>query len=454
MWFLPIQQLSVNDTSLTLGVPNKFFESWLRDKYISLVNNAVSQAAGKNLSIKFKIVDTAPVDQPKAAPGEKSASSTAPSAAAEGGNIVEKEKEGSVGWLKSVFGGGRQMPDSAYKAIGLNSRYTFDNFVVGPSNRFAHAAALAVCDKLSKAYNPLFLYGGVGLGKTHLMMSIGHEILGRHPKARILYITSEEFTNQLISAIRQRQTPAFRTKYRNVDVLLIDDIQFISGKNSTQEEFFHTFNALHDSHKQIILCSDRSPQEMPGLEERLVSRFAWGLIADVQMPDFETRIAILEKKSENESVKVSKEVLYFLAEHIKTNIRELEGALIRVVAFSKLTGTEMTVDMSKEVLKGMISSGSKKITIDMIQKIVADFFGIHEDEMKTKKRSRSIVYPRQMAMYLSRELTDYSFPDIGGFFGGRDHTTVLHACDKITKEIEANEGTRTMVANLTALVKK
>jgi chromosomal replication initiator protein len=353
-----------------------------------------------------------------------------------------------------MFSGAKQPFETRQKNIGLNPNYTFDTFVVGSSNRFAHAASLAVCERLSKVYNPLFLYGGVGLGKTHLMQAMGHEVFKKYPKTKVLYISSEEFTNQLIQSIRNRTTEKFRNRYRNVDILLIDDIQFIAGKESTQEEFFHTFNSLHDAHKQIVLCSDRSPQDIKGLEERLVSRFAWGLIADIQPPDFETRIAILEKKSENEEVLVSREVLYFLAENIKTNIREMEGALIRVVAYAKLTGEQISVDLAKSVLKGMIVSDERRITIDHIQKIVSDFFGIRETDMKTKKRTRSVAYPRQMAMYLSRDLTDYSLPDIGGFFGGRDHSTVLHACDKINKELSNSDQTRSTVEKLVSLIKK
>ncbi len=463
-WFLPIKQVAANDSSITLGVPNNFFELWIREKYISLIKTAIQQAAGKNLDLHFSIVAVVPSENnpsPPVAAGSdpspgKTMSSRAPATAVGVSSPPEKgdkEKEYGVGWLRSVFGGPRPVPESRYQKIGLNPRYTFDNFVVGSNNRFAHAAAMAVCEKLSKVYNPLFLYGGVGLGKTHLMQSMGHEIHARYPRAKVLYITSEEFTNQLIAAIRKKETEKFRDLARNVDVLLVDDIQFIAGKNSTQEEFFHTFNALHDSHKQIVLCSDRSPQEIKALEERIVSRFAWGLIADIQLPDFETRIAIMEKKCENESVKVSKEVLYFLAENIKSNIREMEGALIRVVAYAKLTGGDISVDMARQVLKGMISVGAKKISIDLIQTVVAGYFNITDADMKTKKRSRSIVYPRQVAMYLSRSLTDYSFPDIGGFFGGRDHTTVLHACDKINKELQNSDETRATVEKLTSLIK-
>ncbi len=440
-WFLQIKQLFADNQTLVLSVPNKFFENWVRDKYFSLINTAVNQTSGKTLVIEFKISENSVLTGGPPPIPEKDVSPT-------------EEKEQSAGWLKSMFSGAKQAQDNRSKDIGLNPNYTFDTFVVGSSNRFAHAASLAVCERIAKVYNPLFLYGGVGLGKTHLMQAMGHEVLNKYPKAKVCYISSEEFTNQLIQAIRNRTTEKFRNKYRKVDILLIDDIQFIANKESTQEEFFHTFNSLHDAHKQIVLCSDRSPQDIKGLEKRLVSRFAWGLIADIQSPDFETRIAIIEKKSENEDIAISKEVLYFLAEHIKTNIREMEGALIRVVAYAKLTGEHITVDLAKTVLKGMIISDERKITIKQIQKIVADFFAIREEDMKTKKRTRAIAYPRQMAMYLSRSLTDHSLPDIGGFFGGRDHTTVLHACDKISKELLNNDQTKMTVEKLVSLIKR
>lgn len=446
-WFQPISQIAATEKSITLSVPNKFFENWIRERYISLITTALHQASGKPLSIKFKIDENVAVDISTSVAPRKSQKNGPPT------QLGSKEKDDSGGWLKSVFSGTRQTPESQYQKIGLKENYTFDSFVVGPSNRFAHAASLAVCEKLSKVYNPLFLYGGVGLGKTHLMQAIAHEVLRTLPKAKVLYITSEEFTNQLITAIRTKNMPKFRAMYRNLDVLLIDDIQFIAGKESTQEEFFNTFNALHDSHKQIVLCSDRLPKEIQALEDRLASRFAWGLIADIQLPDFETRIAIMEKKSEHESIKVSKEVLYFLSENVKTNIREMEGALIRVVAYAKLTGQDLSVDLAKEVLKGMISVRTKNITIDLIQERVASFFGIADADMKTKKRTRAIAYPRQLAMYLSRELTDYSLPDIGGFFGGRDHSTVIHAYDKISKEMQSSKDTRVVIEKLLGLIK-
>lgn len=448
-WFLPIRQVSCDKEGLVLGVPNKFFETWIREKYISLIKTSVQQIAGFPLSIKFKLVETNLSEETPLPESKKTAvqSGVVPPAGKE-------QKEQTTNWFRSVFGSTRQLPESQYRELGFNPNYTFENFVVGNNNRFAHAAALAICEKLAKVYNPFFIYGGVGLGKTHLMQAMAHSILSSSPKTKVLYISSEEFTNQLIQAIRTKTTQKFRSMYRNVDILLIDDIQFIAGKESTQEEFFHTFNALYDSHKQIVLSSDRSPQEIRDLEERLISRFAWGLVADIQRPDFETRMAIMEKKAEAASVALPKDVLFFLAEKIKTNIREMEGALIRVVAYAKLSGKEVSVPLAKEVLKGMISAEEKKITIDLIQKTVASFFNIALAEMKTKKRSRSVAFPRQLAMYLSRDLTDHSLPDIGDSFGGRDHTTVLHACDKISKVLDINESVRDSVKKIRELIRK
>ncbi|OGW85012.1 MAG: chromosomal replication initiation protein DnaA, partial [Omnitrophica bacterium RIFCSPLOWO2_01_FULL_45_10] len=324
----------------------------------------------------------------------------------------------------------------------------FESFVVGPSNRFAHAAALGVSDSPAKAYNPLFIYGGVGLGKTHLMHAIGQRVLQKFPRNKVLYISSEEFTNQLIGAIQTRSTVKFRERYRGVDVLLIDDIHFIAGKESTQEEFFHTFNALHDSHKQIVVSSDKPPKEIHSLEERLISRFGWGLVTDIQPPDFETRMAILKKKSEGETTTIPNEVLIFLAEKIKSNIRELEGALIRIVAYAKLIEKDISVDLVREVLKDMILEGEKKITIEFIQKRVSEYFDIKLTDMRAKKRHKAIVYPRQIAMYLSRRLTGYSLPEIGDQFGGRDHTTVMHAHEKIENDLKVKDSLRDIVSQL------
>lgn len=429
IWFGPIRFVAIVDDNITLEVPNKFFKGWLLERYIKLITSGIARSAGKDLRIDFVF---------KEALGEEALQQPA--------KIEAPKKE------KSFWPFAGKGPDSA-KEIGLNPKYSFDSFVVGPSNRFAHAASLAVCDSPAKEYNPLFIYGGVGLGKTHLMHAIGQRTVQKFPKTKVLYISSEEFTNQLIGAIQNRTTVKFREKYRNVDTLLIDDIQFIAGKESTQEEFFHTFNSLHEAHKQIVVSSDRPPKEIRAMEERLVSRFEWGLVTDIQPPDFETRIAILKKKSGRETIVLPDEVFYFLAEKVKTNIRELEGALIRVVAYAKLIGREVSVDMVKEVLRDMIVEGEKKITIDLIQKKVSEYFDIKLSDMRAKKRSRAVAYPRQIAMYLARSLTDYSLPDIGDNFGGRDHTTVMHAHEKIENELRTKEGLKELVNKLIQNIK-
>ncbi len=427
-WFCPLKLLSVDEKSINLGVPNEFFKEWVSERYSSLIKSSLARAAGQEMDITFSV---APQDEEK--------KSTEPIQK----EPIQKEKRGL---FRSIFP--KTHVEHQTRQIGLNSRYTFDLFVVGPSNRFAHAASLAISESPARTYNPLFIYGGVGLGKTHLMHAMGNFISQKSPKTKILYISSEEFTNQLISAIQTRSTPDFRQRYRNVDVLLVDDIHFIAGKEATQEEFFHTFNALYDAHKQIVISSDRSPKEISTLEERLVSRFGWGLVADIQPPDFETRVAILKKKSEKETIPLSDDLFYFLGENIKTNIRELEGALIRVVAYAKLINKDVSVDLAKEVLKGMIIEGKKKVGVELIQKKVAEYFDITFQDMKTKKRNRAIVYPRQIAMYLSRDLTNLSLPEIGVYFGGRDHTTIIHACNKIEKDIKTKGDIRRIVDKL------
>ena len=424
IWFGPVRFVSSSEDSIILEAQNKFIQEMLADRYMKLMSSSLAKACGKEMKIDF-VLKEQPDDQ-KARP----------------------KQEAQKGAAKPFWPFSRDK-EAAGKEIGLTPRYTFESFVVGPSNRFAHAASTAVCDSPAKAYNPLFIYGGVGLGKTHLMHAIGHRALQKAPKTKILYISSEEFTNQLISSIQNRTTQKFRDKYRNVDILLIDDIHFIAGKESTQEEFFHTFNTLYDAHKQIVVSSDRPPKEIQALEERLVSRFEWGLVTDIQPPDFETRMAILKKKSEKDSIALPDDVYYFLAEKIKSNIRELEGALIRVVAYAKLIGREITVEMVKEVLKDMIREGEKKITIDLIQKRVCEYFDIKLSDMKVKKRSRGIAYPRQIAMYLARQLTDYSLPEIGEYFGGRDHTTVMHAYDKIKSDLKERKGLSDLIGRVT-----
>lgn len=428
IWFGRVNFLSSTEDSVTLEVQNKFFKDMLLDRYMKLIDSSIAKSCGKDMRIEFILKEEGSDAQPKHA------------AAAD---AKDKTQSPKPFWPFS-----RDKQESG-KEIGLNPKYTFESFVIGPSNRFAHAASSAVCDSPAKAYNPLFIYGGVGLGKTHLMHAMGHKVLQKMPKAKILYISSEEFTNQLIGAIQNRTTTKFREKYRSVDILLIDDIHFIAGKESTQEEFFHTFNTLYDAHKQIVVSSDRPPKEIQALEERLVSRFEWGLVTDIQPPDFETRMAILKKKSERETINLPDDVYYFLAEKIKSNIRELEGALIRVVAYAKLVGKDITVDMVKDVLKDMIREGEKKITIDMIQKKVCEYFDIKISDMKVKKRSRGIAYPRQIAMYLARQLTDYSLPEIGEYFGGRDHTTVMHAYDKIKTDLKVKKGLSELIDRVT-----
>ena len=342
-------------------------------------------------------------------------------------------------------------PDAAWDH-GLNRKYTFDRFVVGASNRFAHAASLAVAESPAKAYNPLFIYGGVGLGKTHLMQAIGYAILQRHPARRVVYLSSERFTNELIAAIQTRTTTKFRDRYRSVGVLLVDDIHFIAQKEATQEEFFHTFNALYDAHKQIVISSDRSPKDIAGLEERLVSRFEWGLVTDIQSPDLETRTAILRKKAEETQLLVPDEVTDFIAQQVTANIRELEGALIRVLAYCNLFNKSPTADVAREVLKDLVREVRSRVTVAGIQRRIAEYFQLEVVELRGARRQRSILYPRQVAMFLCRRLTEASLPEIGQAFGGRDHTTVMHAVEKIEREITQDVHKKQFVEQLHQLV--
>jgi len=411
-WFASLKPISLDSDTLTLGTPDQFFSNWLKDRYGALLEQELKELGLANVKINFVLVEPGP------------------------------QGELPVAQLAA------KLKTETEEKVRLNSFYTFESFVVGSSNRFAHAACMAVAESPAKAYNPLFIYGGVGLGKTHLLQAVGHYVRLRNPKVKLTYISSEEFTNQLISAIQNRTTIRFRERYRNVDVLLIDDIYFIAGKESTQEEFFHTFNALYDAHKQIVLSSDRSPKDIQGLEERLVSRFGWGLATDIQPPDFETRSAILRKKVELAGVKVPQEVILFISEKVKTNIRELEGALIRVVAQAELSGEKISLDGAQKILKDMIREEEKKITIDVIQKKVAEHFNIRFSDMRTRKRNQAVAFPRQVAMYLSRELTTHSLPEIGMYFGGKDHTTILHAWNKINKDIEKQKALKETVKNL------
>lgn len=400
-WFKETKLVDILDNKMIISVKNDFNKEILSTRYLELLRNCVLQVLNKEYVFDFVVVPE--------------------------GQVYEKKKDAP---RREVI------EDPLNNKSNLNPRYIFNSFVVGNSNRMAHAAALAVAEAPARAYNPLFLYGGVGLGKTHLMHSIAHYILEQNPNAKVLYASSEKFTNELINSIRDDKNEAFRNKYRNIDVLLVDDIQFIAGKERTQEEFFHTFNTLHEANKQIIISSDRPPKEIETLEDRLRSRFEWGLIADIQSPDLETRIAILRKKAELESLSVPEDVLLFIAKTVISNIRELEGALNRIIAFSSLANKPISVELANEALKDLISKDKPRvITADYIQEIVADYFHLKVEDLKSAKRTRNIAYPRQIAMYLCRRLTDLSLPKIGEKFGGRDHTTIIHGFEKISKEI-------------------
>jgi len=398
MWFRPTS-LCRHDSvqrELVVWVPNKHFKYWLSENYTDTLTEALDELKLRNYSVSFVVA-------------EEEATTTS-----SGAKKMGVSRKGVAG-----------VP------VYLNDKYTFDTFVVGFSNQFAHAASMAVAEQPSRAYNPLFIYGGVGLGKTHLMHAIGHRISTEIPQMKLTYMSSERFMNELIHSIRYDKMIQFREKYRNIDVLLMDDIQFLAGKERTQEEFFHTFNALYDSQKQIIISSDSPPKEIPTLEERLHSRFEWGLIADIQPPDLETKIAILRKKADAQRVRISDDVSLFIASNIKSNIRELEGALVRLVAYSSLTGEPVTLELSKKVLKNIAEKNAKIITVSAIQKKVAEHFSLKVAELKAKNNSRRIAEPRQVAMYLSKELTQNSLSEIGKEFGGKHHTTVLHAIRKV-----------------------
>jgi chromosomal replication initiator protein len=390
-WFRSCRLVAVDGDHLRIAAPNPFTRDWLIQHHLTALEAAAQDTLGGHPQI-FIELDRDP--SPHAGRALRDAPTPSPS-------------------------------------TGLSSRYTFETFVVGNSNQFAQAACQAVADLPSKAYNPLFIYGGVGLGKTHLLHAVGHQISRLYPSLRLLYLSTERFTNELINAIRYDRTAEFRGKYRNIDLLLIDDIQFISGKERTQEEFFHTFNDLYEARRQIVVSSDCAPKEIPEIEERLRSRFEWGLIADIQPPDFETRVAILKKKAEIERVRLPDDVAYLIATRIKANIREIEGSLTRMIAFCSLSGREMNVDLAQEVLSELWGDEERVITIDHIQRRVAEFFGVKLSDMRAKNRTKAVAFPRQIAMYLARQLTHASLAEVGRAFGGKDHTTVLHAAEKV-----------------------
>lgn len=420
-WFNTLNTLVKEPSTLVIETPDEFFRNWIVDHYKPFIEKSIKKRTEENFQVEF-VVNNAIVY------GERTRS--------------DDEIERSL------------QPIAAKFTSPLNARFTFDNFVVGSSNRFACAAGLAVAESPSKAYNPLFVYGKVGLGKTHLIQAITHKLRELHPHLKISYLSSEKFTNELIDSIRNRSTQDFRKKYREIDVLLIDDIHFIAGKESTQEEFFHTFNFLHENKKQIIITSDRPPKDINKLEERLSSRFAWGLITDIQPPDFETRVAILRKKAEFEKAPVPDDVINYIAEEVKTNTRELEGALVRVTAYSLLEEKPITLESAKVILKDMVKENNKIISIEQIQKSVASFYSISLTDLRAKSRNKNIVRPRQIAMYLSRKLTNMSFPEIGSAFGGKDHTTVLHSCRKIEKEAELDNMIKNSLEQLTTTLQQ
>jgi len=419
-WILPLKPKDAGNDGLELQAPDVFFKEWVEKNYRGAIQESMRILGNREVEVTLTV-----------GLGQNAvnvSAQTPPTIA------IHKDPRAN---------------------LPLNPRYTFENFVIGPANRHAHAYSLAVADSPAKTYNPLFIYGGVGLGKTHLIQAICHHIRNKQGNdIKFAYIPSESFTNELIGAIQHHSTPAFRQKYRNVDVLVIDDVHFFAGRESTQEEFFNTFNALYDAHKQIILSSDRPPKEIANLQERLVSRFGWGLTTDIQPPDLETRVAILKKKIEREPVTVPDDVIFFIAELVKTNIRELEGALIRTIAYSLLEEKVITLDLAKEVLKDLLREPKKLITVDFIQRCVAEEFGVSMADFKTRRRNKNVVLPRQIAMYISRVLTELSLPEIGDFFGGKDHTTVLHSYKKIKEGLGSNIGLKDKVERIIQVVKQ
>jgi len=420
-WIRPIKFSSFKNNSLSLEVPNKFIREWVEEKYHSMIQEAVTSLAGIKFQLEFKVNEKFN--------SEKTVDAAELAITDDEPPLSKKPKQGDL-------------------LSNLNPKYTFDTFVCGASNQFAHAASQAVANNPATNYNPLFIYGGVGLGKTHLLTAIGNHIHTRNKKARISYYSSEKFMNELINCLRYNKMEQFRSKFRSMDVLLIDDVQFIAGKERTQEEFFHTFNSLYESHKQIVVTSDKFPKDIPGLEERLRSRFEWGLIADIQPPDIETKMAILKKKAELDNIGLLDDVALFLAESSTTNVRELEGMLIRLGAFSSLTGNEITLKMAREVLKDIIVDKTREVTIEIIQKQVGDYFKVKVSELKSDKRLKAIVLPRQVAIYLCRDLTKASYPEIGDKFGGKDHSTIIHSVKKIEKQISQDLELKVTIDNL------
>ncbi|MRR57334.1 MAG: chromosomal replication initiator protein DnaA [Deltaproteobacteria bacterium] len=420
-WIQPLTFLDANGNVLYLEAPNNFFREMVRENYLSMIEEAVSAILQTKVVVEIRISPKARHETPSL-PVE-------PSPAKEPVFLQDN----------------RTNPDFC---SNLNPKYTFETFVCGAGNQFAHAAAQAVANKPATNYNPLFIYGGVGLGKTHLLTAIGNHILSVNSAARICLYTSEKFMNEMINCIRYKKMEEFRNKFRSMDVLLIDDIQFMAGKEATQEEFFHTFNSLHESHKQIVVTSDKFPKDMAGLEQRLRSRFEWGLIADIQPPDMETKVAILKKKSEVDAISLPDDVALFLASSSTSNVRELEGMLIRLGAFASLTGNEISLSMAKEVLKDIIVEKNREVSVEMIQKFVSEYFSIKVSDLKSDKRLKTVVIPRQIAIFLCRDLTKSSYPEIGEKFGGKDHSTIIHSFKKISKLVSSDSDFKNTVETI------
>jgi chromosomal replication initiator protein len=418
-WIAPLHPKKIDGAGIILEAPDGFFKNWVESNYLDQIKQSFKDLFQKDVEVTFEVNTT-----------------------------LLKSRTNKV--LKDI---NKTFQPASPDSFRLNPRFTLDNFVVGASNRMAHAASVAITDAPGKAYNPLFIYGRVGLGKTHLMQAIAHAMFLKNSQSRVKYTSSEKFTNELIMAIQNRTTDKFRQKYREIDLLLIDDIHFLAGKETAQEEFFNTFNVLYDYHKQIVMSSDRPPKEIPKLEERLVSRFGWGLVVDIQPPDFETRVAILYKKLEKDPVKIDEEVIYFIAKNISTNIRELEGALIRIIAYSLIEDKPVTLELAKDILKDMVKEIYRRITPEIILERVGGYFNTQINDLKRGKRNKNLVIPRQVAMYLIRELTELSLPEIGMFFGAKHHTTILYAHKKIKEELNKNEKLKLIIHTITQEIK-
>lgn len=418
LWFRPIKLSQIKEQQATIEIPNRFFKDWIEDNYPDIIADSIGRILGTPLTVRYKIAE---------------------------------KMDPTVRKLDIRLESRRQK--LASRGIYLNPKYTFENFVIGQSNQFAHAAAKAVAEAPGKIYNPLFIYGGVGLGKTHLMTAIGNAVIDKKPDISVIFVSAEQFTNEVVSAIRHQKMGELKEKYRNVDLLLLDDIHFIANKTQTQEEFFHTFNTIYERQRQIVISSDRPPKEIGAVTDRLRSRFSMGLIADIQPPELETKVAILQRKAETEKIFVPEDVAYYLASKVKSNIRELEGCLIRLGAQSSLTGRPINKDMAKNILQDLIEDDEKPVTTDQIQKIVSEHFAIKLSDMKAKKRTKEVALPRQIAMYLSKQLTNLSLSDIGKNFGGKDHATVIYACKQVEEKRAKEETFNSMIESLIRKIK-